>query len=148
MKYVCDDFNEINSKVLIDNNLLLQFEKINDILKLLGKNINQVNPKDVNFINSSRKKIINKLKEKLGVDFRKYLILGACNPSYAYEALQKEDKIGTMLPCNIIIQEHSQNKVEVAVIDPVASMQAVNNPSLADLGNKIRNKLQKVIEAL
>jgi len=92
--------------------------------------------------------IQDKLKEKLGVDFKKYLILGACNPPFAYEALQKEDKIGTMLPCNVIIQEHSKNQVEVAAIDPVASMQAVNNPLLADMGKKIKSKLQKVIDAI
>lgn len=71
--------------------------------------------------------IHKKLKEKLDVDFRKYKILGACNPPYAYKALQKEDKIGTMLPCNVIVQELSANEIEVAAVDPIASMQAVEN---------------------
>src|SRR4030042_5200695 len=66
-----------------------------------------------------------KLKEKLGVDFKNYIILGACNPSFAYKALQIEDKIGTMLPCNVIIQKLSAGNIEVAIVDPVASMQAI-----------------------
>ena len=71
--------------------------------------------------------IHEKLKEKLGVDFRKYKILGACNPAFAYQALQKEDKIGVILPCNVIIQEKSDGTIEVAAVDPVASMQAIEN---------------------
>jgi uncharacterized protein (DUF302 family) len=70
------------------------------------------------------------LKKKIDVDFRKYRILGACNPSYAYKALLAEDKIGTMLPCNVIVQEKEDGRVEVAAIDPIASMQAVENESL------------------
>lgn len=89
-----------------------------------------------------------KLKEKLNVDFRKYLILGACNPPYAYEALKIEDKIGLMLPCNVIVQEISEGKVEVAAIDPVASMQAVENPGLGKIAEQVRNKLKKVIDNL
>jgi len=88
------------------------------------------------------------LKKKLGVDFRKYRILGACNPSYAYEALKKEDKIGTMLPCNVIVQEISPGEVEVAAIDPVASMQAVANPGLADVALAVRQKLRNVVTNL
>jgi uncharacterized protein (DUF302 family) len=88
------------------------------------------------------------LKLKLGVDFRKYRILGACNPSYAYEALKKEDKIGTMLPCSVIVQEISPGKVEVAAIDPVASMQAVANPGLADLALAVQKKLKNVVAKL
>ena len=86
------------------------------------------------------------LKEKLGVDFRKYQILGACNPSFAHRALELEDKIGLMLPCNVILQEASGGGVEVAAIDPLASMQAVQNPSLADLGQEVRAKLGRVIK--
>jgi uncharacterized protein (DUF302 family) len=87
------------------------------------------------------------LKKKLDVDFRKYRILGACNPPYAYKALQTEDKIGTMLPCNLIVQE-KDGSVEVAAIDPVASMQAVENPALRGVAEEIRNKLKKVVENL
>jgi len=88
------------------------------------------------------------LKKKLDVDFRAYRILGACNPPFAYKALQAEDKIGTMLPCNVIVQETSDKKVEVAAIDPVASMQAVENPDLGDIAGEVRSKLKSVIENL
>jgi len=92
--------------------------------------------------------IHEKLNEKLGVDFRKYKILGACNPPNAYKALQQENKIGTMLPCNVIVQELENGKIEVAAVDPVASMQAVENQELAGIASDIRSKLQRVIEAL
>ena len=88
------------------------------------------------------------LKKKLTVDFRKYKILGACNPSLAYKALQAEDKIGVMLPCNVIVQETPDGKVEVSSIDPIASMQAVNNSGLKELAEEVRDKLKKVIENL
>jgi uncharacterized protein (DUF302 family) len=88
------------------------------------------------------------LKEKLDVDFRKYRILGACRPQFAYQALQAEDKIGTMLPCNVIVQELAEGKVEVAAIDPVASMMAIQNPSLAGIAQQVQAKLKKVIERL
>jgi uncharacterized protein (DUF302 family) len=86
------------------------------------------------------------LKKKLNVNFRKYRILGACNPQYAYKALQAEDKIGTMLPCNVIVQETEDGKIEVAAIDPVASMQSVQNESLGEIATTVRSKLIKVIE--
>ena len=89
-----------------------------------------------------------KLKEKLDVDFRKYKILGACNPSSAYKALQQEDKIGTMLPCNVIVQETGENQVEVAAIDPAASMMAVDNKELANIAGDIKTKLERVITSL
>jgi uncharacterized protein (DUF302 family) len=89
-----------------------------------------------------------KLKEKLNVDFRRYIILGACNPAYAYQALQNEDKIGTMLPCNVIVQELGENEIEVAAIDPIASMMAIENPKLAKLAGEIKHKLEKAIESL
>jgi uncharacterized protein (DUF302 family) len=92
--------------------------------------------------------IHDKLKEKLDVDFRRYTILGACNPAYAYKALQSEDKIGTMLPCNIIVQELGKNEIEVAAIDPIASMMAVENPKLAKLAGEIKHKLERAIESL
>jgi uncharacterized protein (DUF302 family) len=88
------------------------------------------------------------LKKKLNVDFRKYKILGACNPSLAYQALQAEDKVGVMLPCNVIIQERGDGKVEVAAVDPVASMRAIPNPVLAAVAGQVRSKLKKVIESL
>jgi len=85
------------------------------------------------------------LKKKLDVDFRKYRILGACNPPYAYKALQAEDKIGTMLPCNVVVQELDNGKVEVAAVDPVSSMQAVANGDLSGIALEIQEKLRKVI---
>jgi len=89
-----------------------------------------------------------KLKEKLGVDFRKYVILGACNPAYAYKALQQEDKIGTMLPCNVIVQELNDDTVEVAAVDPTASMLAVENEQLVKIAEEIREKLGKAVSSL
>lgn len=86
------------------------------------------------------------LKQKLDVEFRKYRILGACNPPFAYKALQAEDKIGTMLPCNVIVQEISDGQVEVTAIDPLASMQAVENPALKEIASEISNKLKAVID--
>jgi len=86
------------------------------------------------------------LKKKLDVDFRKYRILGACNPPFAYEALKAEDKIGTMLPCNVIVQEVMGGIVEVAAIDPMASMQAVENPGLQPIAEQVRQKLQNVVD--
>ncbi len=88
------------------------------------------------------------LKKKLDVDFRRYRILGACNPALAYEALQLEDKVGTMLPCNVIVQETGDGKSEVAAIDPVASMQAIDNPRLAEPAQLVRAKLESVIKSL
>ena len=87
-----------------------------------------------------------KLKDKLGVDFKKYTILGACNPAFAYKALQVEDKIGTMLPCNVLIIEQGNGKIEIAAINPVASMQAVANPKLDDVAQKVSQKLKSVVE--
>lgn len=92
--------------------------------------------------------IQEKLKEKLNVDFRKYKILGACNPSSAYKALQQEDKIGVMLPCNVIIQELANNKIEVAAVDPAASMMAVENQVLASIAVGIKEKLERVIASI
>lgn len=86
------------------------------------------------------------LKNKLDVDFHNYKILGACNPSLAYEALKAEDKIGTMLPCNVILQEKEQNTIEIAAVDPAASMKAVNNESLIKIAETVRKKLRTVIE--
>ena len=88
------------------------------------------------------------LKKKLDVDFRPYRILGACNPPFAYKALQAEDKIGTMLPCNVIVQETGDKKVEVAAIDPIASMQAVENQNLGEVAEEVQSKLKTVINNL
>lgn len=88
------------------------------------------------------------LKKKLDVNFKKYKILGACNPFFAYKALQMEDKIGTMLPCNVIVQEISEGVVEVAAIDPIASMQAVDNTELRSVAEQVQALLQKMIETL
>lgn len=87
------------------------------------------------------------LKEKLDEDFRPYRILGACNPPFAHKALLAEDKIGAMLPCNVIVQQ-IDNEIEVAAVDPVASMQAVENDKLEGIAKEIRNKLRSVIESL
>jgi uncharacterized protein (DUF302 family) len=88
------------------------------------------------------------LKTKIGVDFRNYRILGACNPTLAHEALQLDDKVGTMLPCNVVVQEIAGGKIEVAAIDPVASMQAIDNARLRQAAENVRAKLKSVIESL
>lgn len=88
------------------------------------------------------------LKKKLDVDFRKYRILGTCNPPFAYKALVAEDKIGTMLPCNVIVQEVVEGQVEVAAVDPIASMQAIDNPGLGEVALEVQAKLKRVVENL
>ncbi|KAA0686251.1 DUF302 domain-containing protein [Azospirillum brasilense] len=86
------------------------------------------------------------LKKKLDVDYRPYRILGACNPQMAYQALQAEDKIGTMLPCNVIVQQREDGKVEVSAVDPVSSMQAIDNPKLASIAGQVRDMLRQVVD--
>ena len=88
------------------------------------------------------------LKSKIDVDFKKYKILGACNPHFAYEALQSEDKIGVLLPCNVIVQEHENGAVEISAVNPMASMSAVQNKTLGELASKVQLKLIKVIKSL
>ena len=88
------------------------------------------------------------LRKKLDVDFKKYRILGACNPPYAHKALLAEDKIGTMLPCNVIVQEIEEGLIEIAAVNPMASMQAVNNKQLMEIADEITAKLKNVIEKL
>ncbi len=88
------------------------------------------------------------LKKKLDVEFRNYKILGACNPSFAYQALQMEDKIGTMMPCSVVVQEHAEGQVEASAVDPAASMQAVDNPKLREVAEEVRAKLKKAIDSL
>lgn len=87
-------------------------------------------------------------KNKIGVEFRDYRILGACNPQLAHEALQIEDKVGTMLPCNVVVQDLGNGKIEVAAIDPVASMMAIENPELKRAAEQVREKLRGAIESL
>ena len=88
------------------------------------------------------------MKKKLDYDYPEYKILGACNPEFAHQALQKEPKIGVMLPCNVIVREIENGKVEVAAVDPVASMQAVANLQLRDIADPVSKKLQKVIASI
>ena len=88
------------------------------------------------------------LKTKIDKDFRPYRILGACNPGLAFQALSAEDKIGVMLPCNVIVQQHADGRVEVAAIDPAAAMQSVGNPALTDVAATVRDKLERVIANL
>lgn len=88
------------------------------------------------------------LKKKLDVDFHKYKILGACSPSFAYQALLAEDKIGTMLPCNVIVQEKEDGYIEVSAVDPMASMQAVINKDLMGIADDVSEKLKRVIDEI
>jgi uncharacterized protein (DUF302 family) len=88
------------------------------------------------------------LRNKIGVDFPSYRILGACNPTLAYEALKLENKVGTMLPCNIVVRDAGSGQTEVAAIDPVASMQAIDNPELKRAAEQVRAKLEKVLALL
>jgi uncharacterized protein (DUF302 family) len=88
------------------------------------------------------------LKAKIGVDMQPYVILGACNPKYAYEALQQERKIGTMLPCNVIVQQNADGSIDVSAVDPIASMQAIDNAGLASVAETVRGLLKEVIASL
>ncbi|HRI32623.1 MAG TPA: DUF302 domain-containing protein [Saprospiraceae bacterium] len=88
------------------------------------------------------------LKKKIDVDFKKYKILGACNPHFAYKALTNEDKIGVFLPCNIIVEEHENGEVEVSAVDPIASMIAVQNESLETIALEVQQKLKTIIKNL
>lgn len=120
----------------VDSNFDTTIEKVTEELKKEGFGIlTEIDVKET-------------FKKKLDVDFRKYRILGACNPNMAYQAIQHESRIGTMLPCNVIVQELENGKVEVSAVDPVASMMAVENDQLGEVAKDVRNKLQKVIENL
>ena len=88
------------------------------------------------------------MKKKLDIDFRPYTILGACNPQFAHKALQIEDKIGTMLPCNVVVQEVSKDQVEVSAVDPVASMKAVDNQQLTSIADEVRDLLKQIVAGL
>lgn len=96
----------------------------------------------------SRIDIQDALKTKIGADFRPYTILGACNPKLAYEALQLEDKVGTMLPCNVVVQQKASGETEIAAVDPVASMAAIDNPALQQAAQNVREKLDRAIAKL
>lgn len=120
----------------VDDNFDQAIEKVTEELKKEGFGIlTEIDVKET-------------FKKKLDKDFRKYRILGACNPNMAYQAIEAESRIGTMLPCNVIVQELDNGKVEVSAVDPVASMQAVENNSLGSIAQQVREKLQKVIENL
>lgn len=88
------------------------------------------------------------MKKKLDREMYNYRILGACNPPLAWEAIQSEDKIGTMLPCNVIVQEREPGEIEVSAVDPVASMQAIENKELGDVAKEVQERLRKIIESL
>ena len=87
-------------------------------------------------------------KNKLGLDFKNYTILGACNPQFAYKALQSEDKIGVFLPCNVIVEQDADGTIEISAVDPVASMMAVQNTMLIETASEVRTRLQKAIFSL
>ena len=111
-------------------------ERVTDLLKEEGFGVlTEIDVKDT-------------LKKKLDVDFKKYKILGACNPNFANKALQAEDKIGVMLPCNVIVEENGDGMVEVSAVNPVASMQAVTNEGLQPIADEVRTRLEKVIDNL
>ena len=88
------------------------------------------------------------LKNKIGAEFRPYRILGACNPQMAYRALQAEDKIGTMLPCNVVVQQRDDGSVEVSAVDPIASMQAIDNPKLGEVAQQVQQMLKEAVEEI
>lgn len=92
--------------------------------------------------------IHEKLSEKLGVNFKKYRILGACNPGYAYKALQAEEKIGTMLPCNVTVIDRENGSIEIAAVNPIASMMAIHNPALEPIALEVTEKLKRAVEAI
>ncbi len=92
--------------------------------------------------------VTSTLKNRIGADFKKYKILGACNPHFAYKALKAEDKIGVFLPCNVVVEENEDGSVEVSIVDPVASMVSVNNDALNEFATEIQQKLKRVIAAL
>lgn len=88
------------------------------------------------------------LKNKVGAEFRPYRILGACNPQMAYRALQAEDKIGAMLPCNVVVQQREDGSVEVSAVDPIASMQSIDNPQLSEVAQRVQQMLKTVVEEI
>jgi uncharacterized protein (DUF302 family) len=124
------------SKTLDTNNFEQAIEKVTDELKKEGFGI------------LSEIDVQQTLKNKINVDFKKYKILGACNPQFAHKALQIEDKIGVFLPCNVVVEENDNKEIEVSVVDPVASMMSVNNKNLEVISTEVRDKLKRVISNL
>lgn len=104
--------------------------------------------KEVGFGILTRIDINEKFKEKLNVDFRKYTILGACNPSFAYQALQRENNLGVLLPCNVIVQEISEGLIEVSTINPLVSMEAAKNKELLEMAAEVHDKMSKMLKSL
>lgn len=124
------------NKVLIDTDFNEAIEKVEAELKKEGFGIlNEIDIQET-------------LKKKINVDFKKYKILGACNPHFAHKALKSEDKIGVFLPCNVVVEEHENGDVEVSIVDPIASMGAVENKELGELASEIQQKLKNVINNL
>lgn len=121
------------------------------INKVLKENFESSKKRIINSLSSqgfgvlSEINIDEKIKEKLGKDFKKYTILGACNPEFAYKALQKEDKIGTLLPCSVIVKKVSEEETEIAAVNPVESMYPVNNKNLAEIADDVKKKLEDAV---
>lgn len=119
---------------IVDYNFEKAIERVTDELKKEGFGVlTEIDVQDT-------------LKKKINVDFHRYKILGACNPHFAYKALSSENKIGTMLPCNVVVQQHNDGKVEVTAVDPVASMASIKNENLGAVATEVREKLMRVIE--
>ncbi len=125
-----------NSKTLENVSFEEAIEKVTEELKKEGFGVlTEIN-------------VTETLKNKIDVDFKKYRILGACNPHFAHKALTAEDKIGVFLPCNVIVEEHENGDVEVSAVDPIASMMSVDNDSLGGIATEVQQKLKSVIESL
>ena len=119
---------------IVDYNFEKAIERVTDELKKEGFGVlTEIDVQDT-------------LKKKINVDFHRYKILGACNPHFAYKALSSENKIGTMLPCNVVVQQHNDGKVEVTAVDPVTSMASIKNENLGAVATEVREKLMRVIE--
>ena len=124
------------STTLKENNFNQAIETVTEALKTEGFGVlTKIDIKDT-------------LKKKIDVDFKKYTILGACNPKFAHKALTAEDKIGVFLPCNVIVEEHENGEIEVSAVNPIASMISVKNENLGSLATEIQEKLKRVIESL
>lgn len=128
--------NYYNSKKIQNISFDKAIEKVTEALKLEGFGIlTEIDIKET-------------LKKKLDVNFRPYKILGACNPPFAYKALLADKNIGTMLPCNVVVQKTEDGMIEISAVDPVASMSGVNNPELAGIAGEIKTKLERVVSSL
>ena len=124
------------NKTLANTNFDQAIEDVTEALKVEGFGVlTQIDVKET-------------LKKKIDVDFKKYRILGACNPHFAHKALSNEDKIGVFLPCNVVVEEHDNGEVEVSAVDPIASMSSVQNDALGSIATEVRDKLKRVIDSL